>query len=78
MFKNRMKEELVELEELKQRLPCSLEAVDYLGEIFVEGTNKLQAEIESARRIPEHQRALINKNYLEKTEMLSDQEQADN
>lgn len=40
----------------------------------MEGTNKLQAEIESARRIPENQRALISAHYLEQADMVSDNE----
>lgn len=45
---------------IRKYLPCSLEAVDYLEEIYVEGKNKLQAEINSALRIPEKDRRLIN------------------
>ena len=40
-----MKKELVELDEIKHRLPCSLEAVDHLEEMVIEGSNKLEAEI---------------------------------
>ena len=40
-FERRMKKELIELDEVKKRLPCSLEAVDHLDEIVIEGKNKL-------------------------------------
>jgi hypothetical protein len=37
-----------------------LEAIDHLDEMYIEGKNKLQAEIDSALRIPEKERRLIN------------------
>ena len=64
MFRDRMKKEHIDIEELKRRLPCSLEAVDYLGEIYIEGTSKLESELASARRIPESKRKLIDANFL--------------
>lgn len=64
MFRDRMKKERIDIEELKRRLPCSLEAVDYLGEIYIEGTSKLESELASARRIPESRRKLIDANFL--------------
>lgn len=39
-FKRRMKKEFVELDEIKHRIPCSLEAVDFLDEMYIEGKSK--------------------------------------
>lgn len=70
-FRRRMKKEFVELDELKHRLPCSLEAVDFLDEMVIEGSSKLEAEIKAARRVPAAQRQLIDKSYLERIELPS-------
>ena len=47
-FERRMKKELIELDEVKKRLPCSLEAVDHLDEMVIEGKNKLLDEVRYA------------------------------
>ena len=70
-FKKRMKNEKVDVDELKQRLPCSLEAVEYLNEICIEGSSKLAAEISAARKVPDDQRQLIDKLYLERIDLPS-------
>jgi hypothetical protein len=49
------------VETLKSRLPCSLEAVDHLDEIYVEGQSVLASEIRSAISIPEYERRIIDK-----------------
>ena len=42
------KKNRIDTEALKSLLPCSLEAVDHLDEIYVMGTNKLEAEVAHA------------------------------
>jgi hypothetical protein len=40
-FLKKAKKEYFDLIGLKEILPCSLEAVDHLGELYIEGRNKL-------------------------------------
>ena len=47
-------------------LPCSVEALDQQNEMYIQGNNKLLTELAHAKAIPEEQRILIDKKYLEK------------
>jgi hypothetical protein len=55
-----MKNQGLHLNDVKNYIPCSLEAIDHLDEIYIEGKNKLLAELNSAIKIPENRRRLIN------------------
>jgi hypothetical protein len=55
-----MKNYGLNINDVKNFIPCSLEAIDHLDEIFLEGKNKLLSELNSAIKIPEHRRRLIN------------------
>lgn len=68
MLRQRAQQDNIDDEALKQHLPCSLEAVDHLGELYVEGHCKLTSELRAAQRIPESERRLISMDYLENLE----------
>lgn len=68
MLRQRAQLDKVDDETLKEHLPCSLEAVDHLGELYVEGYCKLTSELRAAQRIPESERRLISMDYLENLE----------
>ena len=56
---------------LSEHLPCSIEAIDHINEIFIEGKSKLKEEVRHAQRIPANQRKIIDKNYLATAELNS-------
>ena len=37
---------------LQEMLPCALDAVDHLDEMYVAGKSKFESEVESAKNIP--------------------------
>lgn len=48
MLKEKAREANIDDDVLKEHLPCSLEALDHLGELYLEGTSKLAAELQAA------------------------------
>ena len=48
MLKNRAIEAKIDDDIIKEHLPCSLEALDHLGELYVEGESKLTSELKAA------------------------------
>jgi hypothetical protein len=70
-FIKRAKKEGHDLVSLSEHLPCSLEAVDHIQEIYIEGKSKLKEEIMFAQSIPSNQRKIIDRNYLASVEMAS-------
>ena len=77
MARARAKEEGLDDQMLRERLPCSLEAVDHLGEMIIEGKCKLTSELRAAQRVPAPERRMISLDYLEHAEQNADQEQAE-
>ena len=71
IFQKKIKKEGFDLPGVSQILPCSIEAVDHLHEIFIEGKSKLDQEVRHAQSIPANQRKIIDKNYLAQVEMAS-------
>jgi hypothetical protein len=65
IFKKRAKEECIDLEQIKAHIPCSIEAVDFADEIYIQGISKLKEELASACLIPENERRVIDPRYLE-------------
>jgi hypothetical protein len=47
-FSKKIKKEGIDLPGVSEHLPCSIEAVDHLHEIFIEGKNKLDQEVRHA------------------------------
>lgn len=70
-FIKKVKMEGLDLLGVTEHLPCSLEAVDHLQEIYIEGKSKLDQEVRYAQSIPANQRKIIDKNYLASVEMAS-------
>lgn len=68
MLKSRAIEAKIDDDIIKEHLPCSLEAFDHLGELYVEGESKLTSELRAAQRVPESQRRIISMDYLENQE----------
>ena len=73
MIRERAKVDWIDDETFKEYLPCSLEAVDHLGELYIEGKCKLTSELKAAKRIPESERRLISFDYLESQEANTDE-----
>lgn len=46
---------------IQELIPCSIDVIDNLDDIYVEGQNILQNEVVAAKNIPEHQRKLLDK-----------------
>ena len=65
IFRKRAKEEGIDLEHIKAHIPCSIEAVDFSDEIYVQGVSKLKKELANACLIPENERRVIDPRYLE-------------
>ena len=63
-FYKKAKKEHLDLIGFKEILPCSLEAVDHCGELYIEGKNKLIEEIRHASNIPSSRRKIIDSNYI--------------
>jgi hypothetical protein len=45
-------------------IPCSLEALDHLNELYVEGVSKFDQELMQAKSLPEKGRRLVNKKLV--------------
>lgn len=65
IFRKRAKEEGIDIEKIKAQIPCSIEAVDFADEIYIQGISKLKEELASAFLIPENERRVIDPRYLE-------------
>ena len=63
-FLKQAKERAIDIDALKELIPCSLEAVDHLDEIYIEGKSKLDEELKHAKQIPANQRRLVSKKFL--------------
>ena len=61
-FKQRI---IAENLDVNQVLPCSMDSLEHIEHIFVEGTNVLQSEMYHAQSIPSNSRRIIDKTYLE-------------
>ena len=48
-----------------KKLPCPIDTIDEMKEMYLEGTNVLIAEVDAAMNIPENKRRLIDTKYLE-------------
>mmetsp|Transcript_31106 Transcript_31106/g.47519 ORF Transcript_31106/g.47519 Transcript_31106/m.47519 type:complete len:80 (-) Transcript_31106:116-355(-) len=64
MFFKRARNSNIGVEEMKKILPCSIEAIDHLDELYVEGVSKLSQELMHARNIPQNERRLIDKHFI--------------
>ena len=49
----RVKELGIGIEELKAHIPCSLEAIDYSDNLYIQGKSVITKEIAHAIKIPE-------------------------
>jgi len=49
---------------VQELIPCCLDAIDNLEDIYVEGQNILQNEVDNAKNIPETQRRLLDKSAV--------------
>lgn len=59
-----IKEEM-EIQDVHNALPCSLDALEEQNDFYVRGSSKLLAEVAHAKSIPQGQRMLISKKYLD-------------
>ena len=48
ILSKRAQEEDIEVDEIKEILPCSIEALDHMDELFLEGQSKLVSELKHA------------------------------
>ena len=55
----------MEIKDIHDALPCSLEALDEQDEFYVQGNSKLLAEVAHAKSIPQDQRMLVSMKYLD-------------
>lgn len=63
-LEQRLETHHIDIGGLKEILPCCIEAVDDLSEMFVSGTSKLQQEVNYAFSIPQKERRLLNKKMV--------------
>jgi hypothetical protein len=49
---------------IQELIPCCIEAVDNLEDMYLEGQNILQNEVDCAKNIPETQRKLLDKSAI--------------
>ena len=63
-FKKKLKTLGVDLQGISEHLPCSIEAVDHIGELVIHGQSKLKQELLNANEIPASERKLIDMAYL--------------
>ena len=63
-FQINAKKRNIDIGNINEILPCSLEAVDNLDQIYLTGTSKLEQEKNYAMSIPSTDRRLINKKFL--------------
>jgi len=49
---------------VQELIPCCLDAIDNLEDIYVEVQNILQNEVDNAKNIPETQRRLLDKSAV--------------
>ena len=60
MIKDKM-----EIQDIHNALPCSIDALEEQDELYVQGNSKLLAEVAHAKSIPQDDRMLINQKYLD-------------
>ena len=82
-FRKQIKKRNLDLPGLQEMLPCALDAVDHLDEIYIAGKSKFESEVESAKNIPSQQRRLLDKSAIniggiEKEEIIAEQYDANN
>ena len=60
-FQKELKKEEIDMAGIQELIPCSIDAIDNLEDIYLEGRNILQNEVNAAKNIPETQRRLLDK-----------------
>jgi hypothetical protein len=60
-FNKAIRKQKIDANAIQELLPCSINDIDNLEEIYIEGQNILKNEIDNARHIPERERKLLNK-----------------
>jgi hypothetical protein len=63
-LKQELKKKNISIADLTQMIPCSLEALDHLNELYVEGVSKFDQELMQAKSLPEKGRRLVNKKLV--------------
>lgn len=51
--------------DIEESLPCSPEILSPSTALYLTGTSKLKAEADSARKIPQEERRIINMKFIE-------------
>ena len=52
-FQKELKKEEIDMAGIQELIPCSIDAIDNLEDIYLEGRNILQNEVNAAKNIPE-------------------------
>ena len=62
---NRLKARNMSVNDLQARLPCSINMLQSKEPFLIQGEKVLDLEVNSARKIPEGSRRIIDQDYLE-------------
>lgn len=63
-FQKELKKQEIDILGIQELIPCSIDAIDNLEDIYLEGRNILKNEVNCAKNIPESHRRLLDKSAI--------------